>query len=486
MSSQTMNEFFENPKLRRFYIGGAWVEPDGTETHAVIDPATEKPLAEITMGSPKDIDRAVAAAHAAFETFSVLGKADRIDLLKGVLAIYMRRAPELANVMTREMGAPIRRTTDYMINVGRIHQEEIIRILEERAFETRRGTTRIRREPIGVCALITPWNAPITQILSKVAPALAAGCTMVLKPSEVSPFNAHILAEILDEAGLAPGVFNLVNGSGQVVGEALSNHPLVDMVSFTGSTGAGISVARSAAATVKRVHQELGGKSANLVLDDVDLQTAISGAVRGCYANSGQSCVAPSRLLVPDSLYEAAVAIAKDTAASVVVGDPLDPTTELGPLASAAQYGRVQAFIKSGIDEGAELIAGGLERPDGVTTGYFARPTVFGKVSIDMTVARQEIFGPVLCIMTYRDEDEAVRIANDTTFGLAAHVQCRDLERAEGIAARLRAGYVYVNYSAPDYSAPFGGYKQSGNGREYGEWGLEAFLELKSIVGVAG
>lgn len=480
-----MNEFFENPKLCRFYIDGAWVEPDSTQAHAVIDPATEKPLADIAMGSGKDIDRAVTAARAAFDTYSVLSKSEKIDLLKRVLAIYTRRGRELAYVMTREMGAPIRRTTDYMINVGRIHQEEIIRLLEQRDFETRRGSTRIRREPVGVCALITPWNAPITQILSKVAPALAAGCTMVLKPSEVSPFNAHILAEILDEAGLPPGVFNLVNGSGHVVGEALANHPQVDMISFTGSTAAGISVARSAAATVKRVHQELGGKSANLVLDDVDLRTAISGAVRGCYANSGQSCVSPSRLLVPEHLYDAAVAIAKDTAEAFITGDPLDVETELGPLANAAQYSRVQMLIKSGIDEGAELITGGLGRPDGVKTGYFTRPTVFGKVSVDMAIATQEIFGPVLCIMTYRDEDEAVRIANDTAFGLAAHVQCRDLERAERIAARLRAGYVYVNYSAPDYSAPFGGYKQSGNGREYGEWGLEAFHELKSIVGVS-
>lgn len=474
-----------SPHVTEFYIDGEWSKPASPHRYVVIDPAHELGLAEIALGSATDVDKAVGAARRAFPEFSRSDKAARIDLLHRILERYLERGCELAHVITREMGAPIRRTTEYMIPVGRRHLEEIIAVMNATDFVHRRGGTCIRREPIGVCGLITPWNAPILQILSKVAPALAAGCTMILKPSELSPLNAVILAEIMHEAGVPPGVFNLVNGRGSEVGEALARHEDIDMVSFTGSTSAGIRVAEAAAQTVKRVHQELGGKAANIILPDVDLEAAIAGAVRGCCANSGQSCVAPARMLVPRSLYGAALEIAKYTAEAMRVGDPLDHATELGPLASDGQRKRVRGFIAAGISEGATLVTGGTASPAGVDRGFFVRPTVFSDVTEAMTIAQEEIFGPVVSVMPYDTEDDAIRIANGTRYGLAAHIQCKDVDRAARIAAQLRVGYVYLNYAAPDYSAPFGGYGKSGNGREYGAWGLDAFQELKSIVGLS-
>ncbi len=469
-------------RAQQFYIGGTWVSPLSGRSALLIDPATEQPIAELTLGGMEDVERAIAAARKAFKSYAALSIGERIELLRSIAQVYDRRREELAQALTAEMGAPLTRTRAYQTAVALTHIEEMVRVLEHYPFELRRGRTLIVREPVGVCALITPWNAPLMQIASKVAPALGAGCTMVLKPSEQAPLSAALFAEVLHDAGVPPGVFNLVHGDGRTVGEALAGHPDIDMVSFTGSTRAGVRVAELAAASVKRVHQELGGKSANILLDDVDLESAVSLGVRGCYANSGQSCIAPDRMLIPGELYERAVALAARTAGAMVVGDPWQEDTMLGPLVNARQLERVQAYIRRGLDEGARLVAGGTGRPPQCRRGYYARPTVFADVTPEMAIAREEIFGPVLLLMRYADVDEAIRIANDTPYGLAAYVQSPDAARAEAVARALRVGYVYCNYGAPDYSAPFGGYKRSGNGREYGEWGLEAFLELKTIV----
>lgn len=467
---------------RKFYIEGAWVDPSGHETLPVLNPATEEELTQLALGTARDVDRAVAAAHRAFERYAWTSVPERQALLKRIADGLSGRLDELARVLTLEMGAPIARARAYQVPTAIAHVEEAVRVLDHYAFERIAGRTHILREPIGVCALITPWNAPIMQIVSKVAPALATGCTAVLKASEESPLSAILFAEVLHEAGVPAGVFNLVHGSGPVVGAALSRHPLVDMVSFTGSTRAGIEVARAGADGVKRIHQELGGKSANILLDDVDLERAVGLGVRGCYGNSGQSCIAPDRMLIPSALYDRAVEIAEHTAVSIIVGDPLSPETQMGPLVNKTQFDKVQAFIDTGIAEKARLIAGGNGRPAGVARGYFARPTVFADVTPDMTIAREEIFGPVLSLIRYDSEDEAIRIANATEYGLAAYVQSSEPTRATAIARRLRAGYIYTNYAPPEYSAPFGGYRKSGNGREYGEWGFEAFVEMKSIV----
>jgi aldehyde dehydrogenase (NAD+) len=455
----------------QFYIDGQWVEPAGHARLPVIDPSTEEAFAEIAMGTPADVDRAVAAARNAFLSFGQTTPDERLALIRKILQAYGERYDEMAHLISREIGAPRALAQGWQAGLGTRHLKELIRTCEAFVWQRIKGTTLITHEPIGVVALITPWNWPINQIVCKVAPAIAAGCTMVLKPSEVSPLNAILFAEILDAAAVPPGVFNLVNGDGPTVGAALSSHRDVDMVSFTGSTRAGVEIAKLAAPTVKRVHQELGGKSANLILDDA------------CFSNSGQSCNAPTRMFVPEARHEEAVIIARRAAEAHVVGAADAAGTTLGPVVSALQFERIQRLIAIGMEEGARLVTGGPGRPDGLTRGYYVRPTVFAGVTPDMIIARDEIFGPVLSILPYRDEDDAVAMANDSVFGLAAYVQSGDLERARRVAFRLRAGSVHLNYPAWDAGAPFGGYKQSGNGREYGEWGLEAFLEVKGIVG---
>jgi aldehyde dehydrogenase (NAD+) len=468
----------------QFYIDGRWVDPSGeARPFPVINPATEEPITRIALGSAKDVDLAVAAARRAFETYSQTTREQRIDLLKAISAAYQARLDEVAETISLEMGAPLWLAKAAQAPMGLTHFAEMIKVLESYPFEEQRGTTRIRREPIGVCGLITPWNWPINQIACKVAPALAAGCTMVLKPTEIAPLNAILFAEILHTAGVPAGVFNLVNGDGPTVGQAIAEHPGVDMVSFTGSTRAGIEVARAAAPTVKRVAQELGGKSANIILDDADFAAAVGGGTMGCAMNSGQSCNAPTRMLVPRSRHDEAVAIAKATAEQISVGDPSAATSRIGPVVSEAQWNKIQGLIRKGIDEGATLVVGGPGRPEGIERGYYVRPTVFANVRNDMAIAREEIFGPVLSILPYEDEEDAIRIANDTTYGLYGYVSSSNLERARRVASRIRAGQISVNGAPADFSAPFGGYKQSGNGREWGDFGLEEFLETKAVVG---
>jgi aldehyde dehydrogenase (NAD+) len=467
----------------KFYIDGAWVDPVVPNRIAVINPATEEVFTEISGGSAADVDKAVAAAKKAFPAFARTSKADRLALLKRCLEIYNRRYDEIAEACTREMGAPIGFAKEAQAFVGQGHFQALIDVFEHFEFSEQRGTTRVVKEPIGVCGLITPWNWPLNQIVCKVAPALAGGNTMVLKPSEIAPINAIIFAEILHEAGVPPGVFNLVNGDGPSVGQKLAEHRDVDMMSFTGSTRAGIIVAKAAADTVKRVAQELGGKSANILLPDVDLEPAVRAGIGACFINSGQSCDAATRMLVPRALHDEAVKYAADEAATQLTGDPWAEGIVLGPLVSQLQFDKVQRLIKAGIDEGASLAAGGLGRPEGLNRGYFARPTVFGNVTRDMTIAREEIFGPVLSIIPYDSVDEAIEIANDSVYGLAAYVQGKDLGQAREVAAQMRAGSVYINYPDIDFTAPFGGYKQSGNGREYADFALNDFLEIKGIVG---
>ncbi|WP_199542036.1 aldehyde dehydrogenase family protein [Paraburkholderia kururiensis] len=467
----------------KFYIDGAWRTPAGNTRLPVIDPCTETPFAEVALGDPRDVDRAVAAAKRAFATFSLTDPAERIALARRILDVYLTRSDEIADTISREIGAPRQFARNWQAALGRRHLEELLHTCETFAWQRSKGTTLVRYEPVGVAALITPWNWPINQIVCKVAPALVAGCTMVLKPSEISPLNAVLFAEVLDEAGVPAGVFNLVHGDGPTVGAALCAHPDIDMVSFTGSTRAGVQIATLSAPTVKRVHQELGGKSANLLLDDADFETAVTKGVNSCFNNSGQSCNAPTRMLVPASRHDEAVEIARRAAAAHRVGPADAPETTMGPVVSDVQFDRVQRLIAAGIEEGATLVAGGLGRPAGLERGYYVQPTVFAHVRPDMTIAREEIFGPVLSILPYRDEEDAISIANDSPYGLAAYVQSRDLDRARRVAFRLRAGSVHLNYPAWDPGAPFGGYRQSGNGREYGEWGLEAFLEVKGVVG---
>ncbi len=467
----------------QFYIGGEWVDPTEPRPFDVIDPSTEEPIGRISLGGQKDVERAVAAARGAFDAWSRSSREQRLDVLRRIAAAYQARYEELAETISREMGAPIWLSKAAQAATGLAHLNQTLGILERYAFEEKRGTTLVVREPVGVCALITPWNWPVNQIMCKVVPALAAGCTVVLKPSEIAPLNAMILAEIFHEAQVPPGVFNLVNGDGPTVGEALASHPDVDMVSFTGSTRAGILVAKAAAPTVKRVAQELGGKSANIVLDDADLAKVVAAGVTGCFLNSGQSCNAPTRMFVPASRHDEAVRIAKGAAESMKVGDPFTPGTNLGPVASRAQWEKIQRLIQAGIDEGATLVTGGTGRPEGLARGYYVRPTIFANVRNHMTVGREEIFGPVLSILPYRDEEEAIALANDTVYGLSGYVQSGDLERARRVAARLRTGNVHVNGAGADFAAPFGGYKQSGNGREWGEFGFEEFLEVKAILG---
>jgi aldehyde dehydrogenase (NAD+) len=468
----------------QFYIDGKWVAPLTDETLAVINPATEEPIVSIAMGGPDDVDAAVAAAKAAFETYSQTTVEERLALLDRIVEVYKTRMGEMGEIISQEMGAPLWMAQRAQAGAGIGHFVTARRVLSEFEFEKEMGTTLVVREPIGVCALITPWNWPINQIACKVAPALAAGCTMVLKPSEVAPLNAILFAEILEEAGVPAGVFNLVNGDGVNVGSALSSHPDVDMVSFTGSTRAGVEVAKSAAPTVKRVSQELGGKSANIILDDADFAKAIARDMAGMCNNSGQSCNAPTRMLVPSARMDEAAAIAAAAAKNVVVGDPKDENSKIGPVVSEVQYGRIQQLIEKGISEGATLEVGGPGRPEGLETGYFVKPTVFSHVSNDMTIAREEVFGPVLVMIGYEDDDDAVRIANDTSYGLSGYIS-GDADRARTMARRIRTGNVHLNGAPGDLNAPFGGYKQSGNGREWGEFGIAEFLETKAILGYA-
>lgn len=464
-----------------FYIDGQWVAPSTSTIIDVIDPATEGVAGRVAIGDAHDVDKAVAAARRAFETFSRTDVAERLALLDAIIAAYQRRSADLAEAVTAEMGAPDWLATAAQIPLGLGHLQTARQILEGYSFDERHGSTFLVKEAIGVCAFITPWNWPLNQIACKVAPALAVGCTMILKPSEVAPLTGHIFAEIMEEAGVPPGVFNLVHGDGPGVGVALSAHPDIDLVSFTGSTRAGIDVARTAAATVKRVHQELGGKSANIILPSADLRSAVSGGVSAMMLNSGQSCNAPSRMLVHKNDMDEAKAIAAAAIAEQTVGTP-SSNAKLGPVVSDAQWTKIQGLISTGVREGATLVSGGPGKPEDLHQGYYVKPTVFADVTNDMTIAREEIFGPVLTILAYDDVDQAIAIANDTPYGLAAYVQGESRE-AEAAAARLRAGQVYLNYPDLDLTAPFGGYKQSGNGREWGAHAFGEFLEVKAVLG---
>jgi aldehyde dehydrogenase (NAD+) len=470
---------------RQFYIDGKWVDPAATHDFAIINPSNEEPVAVISLGSAVDVDRAAAAAKRAFETYSETSPKERLELLRRIIEVYQSKIGEMAETISLEMGAPIALSRKAQAPAGLAHLLEIVKVLEHFHFEELKGSTLMRKQPIGVCGLITPWNWPMNQIICKVAPALAAGCTMVLKPSEIAPLSAYLFAQILHEAAVPPGVFNLVNGDGPTVGGAIASHPDVAMVSFTGSTRAGVTVAVAAAPTVKRVTQELGGKSANIILDDADLENAVKHGAQECFRNSGQSCNAPTRMLVPRSKMAEASVVAKQAAESTIVGDPSSDETSLGPLAGRAQFDKVQRLIQQGVAEGATLVAGGPGRPEGMHKGYFVRPTVFADVRNEMTIAREEIFGPVLCIIPYEDEDDAVRIANDTPYGLSGFVTAGDIERAHRVAKRIRAGNVHINGARIDFAGCFGGFKQSGNGREWGEAGLEEFLELQAIFGYA-
>jgi aldehyde dehydrogenase (NAD+) len=468
---------------RKFYIDGKWVDPAKAHDFPVVNPANEQPVATISLGSSADVDRAVAAAKRAFEAYSETGVQERLDLLRRIIEVYQSKIEEMAAAISQEMGAPTSLSRKAQAPAGLAHLLETVKVLEHFKFEELKGSTLMRKEPIGVCGLITPWNWPMNQIVCKVAPALAAGCTMVLKPSEFAPLSAYLFAQILHEAAVPPGVFNLVNGDGPTVGAAISSHPDVAMVSFTGSTRAGVAVAVAAAPTVKRVTQELGGKSANILLDDADFERAVKQGVQECFRNTGQSCNAPTRMLVPRAKMAEVITAARQASETTKVGDPLAEDTGVGPLASKAQFDKVQRLINKGVEEGAKLVAGGPGRPDGISKGYFVKPTVFANVSNDMTIAREEIFGPVLCIIPYEDEDDAVRIANDTPYGLSGFVTSGNRERAVRVAKRLRSGNVHINGARIDFGGCFGGYKQSGNGREWGEAGLEEFLELKAIFG---
>jgi aldehyde dehydrogenase (NAD+) len=467
----------------KFYIDGAWQDPVSPRTLPVTNPANEEVLYEIALGSKADLDKAVAAARRAFETYSLTKREERVDLLAKIVEVYKKRMKEIGGAISDEMGAPLGFAERFQAGAGLGHLMTTLEVLKGYPFEERLGSAMLVREPVGVAGMITPWNWPLNQIACKVAPALAAGCTMILKPSEYTPSSALIFAEILHEAGVPKGVFNLINGLGTEIGAAMSEHPDIDMMSFTGSTRAGIDVVRRAAVTVKRVTQELGGKSPNIILEDADLARAVAGGTTHCFNNSGQSCNAPTRMLVPLQRMAEATAIAKAVADKTKVGDPKSAESNLGPVVNRVQWDKIQALIKKGIDEGAKLAAGGLGLPDGLNKGYYVRPTVFSHVTNDMAIAREEIFGPVLSIIGYKDEDDAVRIANDTPYGLAGYVSSANVERARHVARRLRAGNINLNGAPNERGAPFGGYKHSGNGREWGRFGLEEYLEVKAVAG---
>jgi aldehyde dehydrogenase (NAD+) len=468
----------------KFYIDGHWVDPVTPKQMDVINPANEEVAGHISAGSAADVDKAVAAAQKAFVTFSQTSREERIELLQRILAEYQKRFGEIANAITEEMGAPASLAQRAQAAVGLMHLSTGIEVLKNFKFEEDRGSTRIVKEPIGVCGLITPWNWPINQVACKVVPALATGCTMVLKPSEEAPFSAYIWTEIMDAAGVPAGVYNMINGTGPEVGAAISGHKGVDMVSFTGSTRAGVEVAKNAAATVKRVAQELGGKSPNIILDDADMKTAVGGGVRSVMNNSGQSCNAPTRMLVPAKKMDEAIVIAKEAAESTTVGDPNGNAT-IGPVVNKTQWEKIQRLIKAGIDEGATLVTGGTGRPEGLDKGFYVKPTVFANVTNDMTIAKEEIFGPVVSILGYDSVDQAVAIGNDTEYGLAAYISGTDQTKIREVASQLRAGQVSINGGGGDPTAPFGGYKMSGNGREWGDYGFHEYLETKAVLGYA-
>ena len=469
--------------LTKFYINGEFTDPSSKETLGIINPATEEEIGIVALGSIEDVDRAVYSARKAFSVSSKLSKTDRLDILKTVRENYKKRFNDLSEAIRLEMGAPIKLAEGAQAATGLGHLKTAIRVLENHEFEYKHGDYIVREEPIGVCGLITPWNWPINQIVSKVAPAFAAGCTVILKPSEIAPLSAMIIAEIMHESKIPAGMFNLVNGLGNIVGEAMSAHKDIDMMSFTGSTRGGVAVATASAATVKRVSQELGGKSANIILDDDSFTKSITNGVTHVMSNTGQSCNAPTRMLVPLSRHDEALDIAKNSVENIKVGKPDDINTDLGPLVSITQYNKVQNLIEKGIEEGAQLVSGGKGKPDGFEKGYYVKPTIFGNVSNNMIIAKEEIFGPVLSIIPYDDIEHAVSIANDTVYGLAAYVTGEDQKKCLEVARELRAGQISLNYGSSGPSAPFGGYKQSGNGREKAEWGLDEFLEIKAIMG---
>tara|TARA_B100000161_G_scaffold37781_1_gene22518 strand:- start:126 stop:1544 length:1419 start_codon:yes stop_codon:yes gene_type:complete len=468
--------------LTKFYINGEFVDPSSKETLEIINPATEEEIGIVALGSTIDVDKAVYSARKAFSVSSKLSKKDRLDILETIRENYKKRYRDVSEAIRLEMGAPVKLAEGAQTATGLGHLKTAMHVLEKHEFEYKHEDYIVREEPIGVCGLITPWNWPINQIVSKFAPAFAAGCTVVLKPSEIAPLSAMIIAEIIHESQIPPGMFNLVNGLGNVVGEAMSSHKDIDMMSFTGSTRGGVAVAKASATNVKRVSQELGGKSPNLILDDNSFTTSITNGVIHVMGNSGQSCNAPTRMLVPKSRHDEAITIAKSALEKVKVGDPLDLNSDLGPLVSKNQFDKVQKLIKKGIEEGANLVAGGTGRPNGYEKGFYARPTIFGNVSNQMVIAKEEIFGPVLVIIPYDDLEEAISIANDTIYGLAAYVTGEDREKCLEISRELRAGQISINYGSSGPSAPFGGYKQSGNGREKAEWGLTEFLEVKAIM----
>ena len=468
----------------KFYIDGQWVEPTELKTLDVINPATEEVCGKIALGNAADVDKAVKAAKKAFPAWSRTSREERLEVLGRILTEYQKRFGDLATAVTEEMGAPSSLAQRAQVPIGMGHLATAVEVLKNFKFEEDRGPTMLVKEPIGVCGFITPWNWPLNQIVCKVAPAIATGCTMVLKPSEVAPFSGQIFAEIMQAAGVPPGVFNLVHGDGVGVGVPLSSHPDVDMVSFTGSTRAGIEVAKNAAPTVKRVAQELGGKSPNIVLDDDAFAKGVGRGVATMMTNSGQSCNAPTRMLVPSKRMDEAIAVAKEAASQVTVGDP-NGNAQLGPVVSEVQFNKIQKLIQAGIDEGATLVAGGVGRPEGLDKGYYVKPTVFANVTNDMTIAKEEIFGPVLSILGYETVDQAIDIGNDTEYGLAAYVQAADLDKARDVARKLRAGQVSINGGGGDMMAPFGGYKMSGNGREWGDFAFHEFLETKAILGYA-
>ena len=470
--------------IDKFYIGGKWVAPQGGDVHELINPADESVIASIPMANEADVNAAVSAAKAAFDDWQMTSKDERLKLLRRLLELYNERYDDIAELMTREMGTTLDFSKAAQAWVGQAHLEAAIDALDRLELEEVRGNTLISLEPVGVCALITPWNWPMNQLVVKAAPALAAGCTMVAKPSEFSPLSSLLFAELIDEAGFPAGVYNHITGHGPSAGEQLSRHPDVDMVSITGSTRAGIAVARSAAETVKRVAQELGGKSANIILRDADLEKAVKDGVDACYVNCGQACRAPARMLVPAEKMEEAKRYAKEAADAHSVGDPMSDV-KLGPVVNKLQFDRIQALIQSGIDEGATLVTGGTGLPDGLEKGYYVKPTVFADVTPGMTIEREEIFGPVIALIPYDSEEDAVRIANDTIYGLSGYIQTTDKDKARKIARQLRVGSIWINDAAWDPRAPFGGYKQSGNGREHGEWGLHDYLEVKSTAGWA-
>lgn len=468
---------------REFFIDGSWVAPQSDRHIPVINPATEQPIVSVAMGGKSDVDSAVAAARSAFPAYSRTSSAERLALFEAVLRCYQNRYDEIAHAISLEMGAPLSFSTAAQAAAGAGHLQTMCEILAKHPFEERQNQTQILYEPIGVCGLITPWNWPVNQIMCKVVPALAAGCTVVLKPSEIAPLSALLLAEVFEAAGTPKGVFNLVNGAGPDVGLAIATHPDIDMVSFTGSTRAGVAVAKAAADSVKRVAQELGGKSPYVILEGADLHAAVQACVMGCMMNSGQSCNAPTRLLAPQHLHDEIAELARECAESIVVGDPFDEGSVIGPLVSETHWRRVQDMVAVGITEGARLVTGGLGRPEGLARGYFVKPTVFAKAKNTMRIAREEIFGPVLTIIPYQTVDDAIEQANDTDYGLAAYVNAADVDVALGVARQLRAGTVHINDAPNDLAAPFGGYKQSGNGREWGRYGLDDFLEVKAIMG---